>query len=310
MLLSLRRLFPLVACVLTAGIAASSAQANGHLRAAETVYVAPTTYLAPTSSLLATSYLLPATYTTVVPTAYTTYVPTAYTATEYYYPTAIYRVRRPRTYVVERPIYTTRAYVAAPTYYVTRRPVLIDEGVVTTSYVSTDCDYAAPMPAVGKATPGSASETSGKKAIKSSPRDGAGQAGSDGTSDAESPPNTDANGPLNVPPPNPQGGRERSSYKPAARRLAVLDGRVIDSATKDPVDAVEVVVSEKLSRFSDRTAKTDAKGRFAVALPEGDWVVKATLPDKKMTTGKDVTVSAGFISDPDGKEIATLVVER
>ncbi len=294
------------------------AHANGLLQTVyvptETVLTVPTSYVYTSSSLLPTTYLLPTSYS-YVPTGYS-YFPTSYVSAlpTAYYPTAYYRVRRFRPWLVERPIVTsTRAYYAAPvatSYYVTRRPVIVDEGVVTTSYVTTDCNYAtAPMPKLSKPSEGSPNETSTKKPITSSSKDN--------RKDTSSPPGDDPlnSDPLPGTPPEPAdaGGIQHTVNKPVAKAIkpkAVLEGIVTDSTSKDPEEGVRVVLMNRTKLYVDRAQKTDAKGRYAISVPDGDWTVLVTSAANKLYSVTNITVAGSQISDANGKVLDSLDIQR
>ena len=42
-----------------------------------------------------------------------------------------------------------------------------------------------------------------------------------------------------------------------------------------------------------------AFGRFAVKVPDGDWVVKVTMPSGRVYPVSEITVSNGMITDTD-----------
>ena len=57
-------------------------------------------------------------------------------------------------------------------------------------------------------------------------------------------------------------------------------------------------------------AVTDAFGRYAVRLPDGDWTVKVTSASGKVYSVSEVTVSGGQISDELGRDVPTLTINR
>jgi membrane-associated phospholipid phosphatase len=48
--------------------------------------------------------------------------------------------------------------------------------------------------------------------------------------------------------------------------------------------------------FTDREAKTDALGRFAIKLPAGDWAIKGVRPDGKVFSIKGIAVGGGSVT--------------
>ena len=55
---------------------------------------------------------------------------------------------------------------------------------------------------------------------------------------------------------------------------------------------------------------TDAVGRFAVKVPDGDWTVKVTMPSGRVYAVSQITVSNGAITDDSGRDIPSLVITR
>ena len=61
---------------------------------------------------------------------------------------------------------------------------------------------------------------------------------------------------------------------------------------------MRIIASHRLRPrgFTDREAKTDALGRFAIELPAGDWAIKGVRPDGKIFSIRDITVAGGRIT--------------
>ena len=61
---------------------------------------------------------------------------------------------------------------------------------------------------------------------------------------------------------------------------------------------MRIIASHRLRprAFTDREAKTDALGRFAIELPAGDWAIKGVRPDGKIFSVRDITVGGGRIT--------------
>ena len=57
-------------------------------------------------------------------------------------------------------------------------------------------------------------------------------------------------------------------------------------------------------------ALSDAFGRFAVKVPDGDWVVNVTMPSGRVYPVSEITVSNGLITDTIGRDIPSLVITR
>jgi hypothetical protein len=73
-----------------------------------------------------------------------------------------------------------------------------------------------------------------------------------------------------------------------------------------------VILVDRQGRFADRTTRTDANGRFSLALPEGDWTIVLTMPSGRELPVEEglVTASAGKVSDRWGRELSNLVISR
>lgn len=118
--------------------------------------------------------------------------------------------------------------------------------------------------------------------------------------------------------PNMDDATRRSSYKPVApsfsTRLAqnVLRGRVVSADSRLPESGVEVILVDRMGRFENRRARTDASGRFALVVPEGDWTILLTMPSGRALPVEEgvVTASAGKVSDRWGRELTNLILSR
>lgn len=98
------------------------------------------------------------------------------------------------------------------------------------------------------------------------------------------------------------------TIRSAARN--VLFGRVKSRDTDEPEEGVQVMISSRMNSFQDRVALSDAFGRFAVKVPDGDWTVKVTMPSGRVYSVSEITVSNGLITDDNGRDIPSLVITR
>ncbi len=73
---------------------------------------------------------------------------------------------------------------------------------------------------------------------------------------------------------------------------------------------MRVTISSRSKAFEDRVALSDAFGRFAVKVPDGDWVVNVTMPSGRVYPVSEITVSNGLITDTIGRDIPSLVITR
>ena len=66
---------------------------------------------------------------------------------------------------------------------------------------------------------------------------------------------------------------------------------------------LQIIVSNRAGGFVDRTASTDAYGRYAIRLPDGDWTVKVAMPSGRTYAVSQITVSGGQITDDLGSSV-------
>jgi hypothetical protein len=118
-------------------------------------------------------------------------------------------------------------------------------------------------------------------------------------------------------PPSSSGTSRRESLKPVPTTRVrqdrnVLQGVIVSADTNRPEANVEVVFTDSLGRFRDRSTRTNGSGRFAISLPEGDWNINVTMPSGRTAAVPDglVTASAGVVSDRWGRELNDLVISR
>ena len=134
----------------------------------------------------------------------------------------------------------------------------------------------------------------------------------------EEPPSLDNNVPA-LPEPKVDEGSRRDSYKPVypsttllRSKRNVLEGTIVSAYALNPEENVEVVISDRSGRYVDRTARTNAFGQFAVSLPEGDWTIKVTMPERPDSCRRQggITANAGKIIDMYGRDLKNLVIKR
>ena len=112
--------------------------------------------------------------------------------------------------------------------------------------------------------------------------------------------------------PSTDEGVSRTSYRPTYKSVRnILRGRVVSYETGRPEEAVSVVLANRTGGFSERKALTDADGEFKISLPDGDWVVKVTMPSGSVfTVGRDLTASAGRVVDANNRYVGELIITR
>lgn len=98
----------------------------------------------------------------------------------------------------------------------------------------------------------------------------------------------------------------------AASYRNILEGRVLSRATGQAEEGVRLVFSDPMRRFEDRVVVSDALGRYAVSLADGDWIVSVQMPSGRLLAVNDIriTVSGGHIMNNKGREIPSLNITR
>ena len=90
----------------------------------------------------------------------------------------------------------------------------------------------------------------------------------------------------------------------------VLFGRVEAQDTSEPEEGVRVSISNRQNTSERRAALTDAFGRFAMRVPDGDWTVSVTMPSGRVYSVRQINVSNGQITDEIGRHVPGLVITR
>jgi len=102
-----------------------------------------------------------------------------------------------------------------------------------------------------------------------------------------------------------------ANYLPVTRLSRnVLQGRVVSGDTGTTEEGVQLVVSSRTNAFTDRVANTDAFGRYAIKVPDGDWTVNVVMPSGRMYPVSQITVSGGQITDDLGRNVPSLTITR
>lgn len=100
--------------------------------------------------------------------------------------------------------------------------------------------------------------------------------------------------------------------RPVASLRNILEGRVVSRLNGQPAEGVRLFFADPLGRFENRTAVSDALGRYAVSLADGDWTLSVTMPSGRVLAVNDIrlTVSGGHITDRRGRDIPSLTITR
>lgn len=103
-----------------------------------------------------------------------------------------------------------------------------------------------------------------------------------------------------------------SAYLRSVRKgdLHKLEGRVISTETGRPEEGVRVTISDRANTISDRVAISNAFGRYAFDLPDGEWTVNVTMPSGRSYPVSQLRVANGQINDDLGRDIPSLTINR
>jgi hypothetical protein len=94
-------------------------------------------------------------------------------------------------------------------------------------------------------------------------------------------------------------------------RRNILFGKVESSAGGQPEEEVRVIVSSRSNRAIRHEGMSDAYGRFAIKLSDGDWTVNVTMANGRVFPVSQITVSGGKIYDQrEGLEVPSLIITR
>jgi hypothetical protein len=100
-----------------------------------------------------------------------------------------------------------------------------------------------------------------------------------------------------------------SAMRPDRRN--VLFGKVESSAAGQPEEEVRIIVTSRSNRAVRHEGMSDAYGRFAIKLTEGDWTVNVTMPSGRVYPVSQITVTGGRILDErEGREVPSLIITR
>jgi hypothetical protein len=103
---------------------------------------------------------------------------------------------------------------------------------------------------------------------------------------------------------------QKALYSTTTRRN-ILFGKVESSAGGQPEEEVRVIVSNRSNRAIRHEGMSDAYGRFAIKLSDGDWTVNVTMPSGRVFPVSQITVSGGKIYDQrEGLEVPSLIITR
>jgi Carboxypeptidase regulatory-like domain len=121
---------------------------------------------------------------------------------------------------------------------------------------------------------------------------------------------------LGAPPPLDSSGdvQRRSSMRPSTYAMRpefrnVLMGTVLSSSAGEPEEGVRVSV-RNAGTGAGKSTTTNAFGRFAVRLADGDWAVEVAMPSGRVYEVSRLHVSDGLITDSLGRRVPTLDITR
>jgi hypothetical protein len=104
--------------------------------------------------------------------------------------------------------------------------------------------------------------------------------------------------------------RPNYAMRPARPRFPnILIGTVLSSSDGQPEEGVQISVRNAAMGVG-KTATTNAFGRFAVRLADGDWTVDVTMPSGRIYEVSQLRVADGVITDSQGRRVPSLEITR
>jgi hypothetical protein len=122
----------------------------------------------------------------------------------------------------------------------------------------------------------------------------------------------------NAPPPiGPPGEIRRESMRPSYSATqgvspslrSILVGTVLSDAEREPEEGVRIRV-RNLDTGSGKDTTTNAFGRFAVKLADGDWAVDVTTRSGRVYEVSQIRVNNGVVTDSLGRRVPSLEITR
>jgi hypothetical protein len=128
----------------------------------------------------------------------------------------------------------------------------------------------------------------------------------------EAAPRKDTEEPLLEPAPPLDGApTKRDSLRPRYQTQTtrnVLLGRV-ESDAGEAREGVRVTVSSRNDPGLTRAGESNAYGRFAIRLADGDWTVRVTMPSGRTYPVRQISVQDGrVVDDAEGRDIPDLII--
>ena len=98
-----------------------------------------------------------------------------------------------------------------------------------------------------------------------------------------------------------------SRMRPAERRN-ILFGTV-ETEAGQPLGEVPVTVVNRNGSSIRHNGVSDAFGSFAIRVPDGQWIVRVTMPSGNMQTVRNITVTGGKVMDNlELREVQNLII--
>ncbi len=89
----------------------------------------------------------------------------------------------------------------------------------------------------------------------------------------------------------------------------ILVGTVLSNSDGQPEEGVRISVRNAATGGA-KTTTTNAFGRFAVKVADGDWAVDVTMPSGRVYEVSQLRVAAGVITDSQGRRVPSLEITR
>ena len=97
------------------------------------------------------------------------------------------------------------------------------------------------------------------------------------------------------------------------RTRTVLLGTVKSEAVGEPEEGVRITLTNQSNSTINRVGQTDALGRFAIRLADGDWTVKVTMSSGRVYIPEglsQIRVRNGQVTDLQGRRVPSLEITR
>lgn len=90
----------------------------------------------------------------------------------------------------------------------------------------------------------------------------------------------------------------------------VLVGIVRSRDSDEPEDGVRLTITNRDNSSVEKFTLSNAFGKFAVRVPDGEWTVKVTMPSGRVYPVRELSVRNGEFFDESGRDVPSLIITR